>query len=153
MKKYFFGLVIIFGLSVYAMSASTYDPANTDQFEKSKLLLDIRGVIGTATHNATTNIDFDITDDELLTGATVHVQNSTFGDYIDIQVVHPIAGVVGQFVTSFYVNSDVQKQIDFENKYPAKIVSGLKLRIVYHSTGLVLDPKVAVNYVLHKVLL
>lgn len=146
-------IFVFLGILITAMSNSTFDPSNENQFEKSKLLLDIKGVIGTITHGTTGNVDLDITDDELITGATVNVQNSAFGDYMDIQVIVPPSTVANQFVTSFYVNSDAQKQIDFTNKYPAKIPAGLKLRLVYHSTGAVLDPKAAVNYVLHKVLL
>jgi len=129
-----------------------YNPRNQWEYDKNYIQLNLTGVSTNFSANTTTNLDLELTDDCLLTGGTVGVEGGVFGDTLSIQVVHPIAGVVAQFITDWHVLSDVQKQMDLTNVYPAKIPAGLKLRLVYTSTNLTTGGKVAVNYILHKVL-
>ena len=139
------------------MINSTYNPVSVNDFEKTKLTLNIMGTLGTAAHGTTTNIDFKLTDDNLLTGAIFQCKDANWGDSVTIQVVdvdgivYPAGSVLAQFVTNWYVVTDDQRQISMDVNYPAKIIAGLYLRVVYKSTGST-DVGVAGNYMLHKVL-
>lgn len=130
------------------MQNSTFNPVNVSDFTKDKLNKDCQGIINTiVTVNTATNIDFTLTDDEIIAGGHVFlVKDATWGDYVDFQIVHPTNGVLIQFITNWPINPDVkQQQIPISN-YPAKIITGLILRIIYHSTSLVLAPSVSIGY-------
>jgi hypothetical protein len=137
---------------------TTFNPSNMLQVDKNKLNLHCLGVTGTATGGGTTHIDYKLTDDCLLAGGEFITKTSVFGDSITFQVVDvdgivsPAGTVLNEFVTNFYLIEDQQKQFGFRAEYPAKIISGLYLRLIYNSTGL-LNVKVAMNYILHKVLI
>jgi len=133
------------------MQNSTYDPSADSEFSKKFINVDNKGVSGTATAGQSTNIDLTLADDDLLVGCQVLAQGSEFGDTCDFQVVHPQAGVLKQFCTDWGVSSDKQEKINFDSKFPAKIPTGLILRLVYHSIGTT-DVKVLVNYKLDKIL-
>lgn len=139
-------------------SGTQYNPINVDDFEKTKLNYDAVGVGGTATAGTTTNIDYAVTDDMLLTGAQVLTNTSVFGDSVSFQLVdvaglfYPPGSVLNQFVTNWQTRSDSQEQINLQVNYPAKVNAGLYLRLVYVSTG-TSSVAVAVNYSLHKILI
>lgn len=138
---------------------TTYSPGNTEAFDNKALVFNAKGISADATANATTNIDLKIDGDHLLTGAILLTNNSNFGDYISFQVVD-IDNVMGfgsnivlkQFVTNWYMLSDQQKQIDCSINYPAKLIDGLYIRLVYTSTSADVSPKVSVNYMLHTII-
>jgi hypothetical protein len=99
-----------------------------------------------------------MTDDCFLTGGILRTNNAVFGDYCDMQVIDKdnVLGyganvVLNQFVTKWYMRSDAQEQFEKSLPYPSKLLSGLYLRIVYHSIGSV-DVDVAMNYELHRAL-
>lgn len=139
-------------------SNTTFKPAKVSDFEASKLNFNGQGLIGTAIAGQSTPLDFQITDDCLLTGAILLSKNSVFGDHINLQIVDvdgllaPAGTVLNQFVTSWYLADDIQKQLDMQVAYPAKIYAGLYIRVVYISTGNN-DVDLAINYTLHKVLI
>lgn len=133
------------------MINSTYNPIQVYDLDKRKISTNNTGVIHTCAAGVSTNVDLTLSDDQLLTGLQIVADGSAFGDSIDMQVVHPIAGVVAQFATSVFINADKQEKVNELTNYPAKLQAGLSLRCVYHSTGST-DVIVAVNYRLHKVL-
>lgn len=133
-------------------TGTTFDPINTNFFEKTKLNKAARGVIATITAGATQSLDLTLTDDVIMAGGTVFLaKDASWGDKVAFQVVHPALGVVNEFIESWYVDPSVIKQEVPPSNYPAKLVAGLILRIVYQSTGTT-DVKIAVNYNLEKVL-
>lgn len=133
-------------------SGTTYDPTNTSFFDKTKLNKDAKGVQATVTAGTSQNIDLTLTDDCLLAGGTVFLaKGAVAGDKVDFQVVHPVAGVLIQFITDWFVNPDSTAQVVPTVSYPAKAFAGLILRVIYHSTGGA-NVWVAINYNREKVL-
>lgn len=141
------------------MPAGTkYAPINVSEYGSKDLNAALRGDLFQAAAGQETTRDFLISDDSLIDGAIVHVLNSALGDKLKCQVVdkNNIFGygantVLGQYVTDWYINPSKTEQLDFTCPYPAKIYSGLYLRVVYSSTG-ASPVDVIVNYKLHKVL-
>lgn len=138
--------------------STTYSPRNTNEFSSKCLNFDGIGINGTAIANTTTSIDYLITQDVLITGAILLTKNSKFGDNFIFQVVDidgilsPSGTILNQFITNWYVSEDIQKQLDMQINYPAKLYAGLYLRFMYTSIGDE-DVSVAINYTLHKVLI
>jgi len=133
-------------------SNTSFDPANTDSFEKSKMIKDAKGIKATIPFGTSANIDLTLTDDILLAGGTVFLaRGAAQGDKVDFQVIHPVYGVVNQFITDWYINPDSTEQTVPAANYPAKLPAGLTLRAVYHSVG-ASDVWVAINFNLEKVL-
>lgn len=138
---------------------TTYNPNNITEFNKRALLFNGVGVSAVAIAGNSTNIDYKITDDMLITGAQVLTDISTFGDSLSFQVIDidNIFGyganlVINQFVSNWQMKSDSQEQINLQVNYPSKIPAGLYLRSIYVSTG-VSDVKISINYTLHKVII
>jgi hypothetical protein len=141
------------------MQNSTYNPANINNFEKTKLSYSAVGISGSAVAGATTNFDYEVMNDILITGAQVLANIPTFGDSMSFQVVdvNNILGlgadvILNQFVTNWQLRSDSQEQIDLKINYPAKIIAGLYLRMIYKSTGTTVV-NIAANYSLHEILI
>lgn len=131
---------------------TTFDPQNANAFEKSKLFKDARGISATITAGTTTNLDLVLSDDILLAGGTTFLaKGAAQGDKVTFQVIHPVNGVIAQFISDWYLNPDVTLQQVPPSNYPAKILAGLTLRIAYTSVGAT-DVWVAVNYNIEKVL-
>jgi hypothetical protein len=135
------------------MIDSTYDPQKVTDFEKSKLNFSGKGVYGSCSESTTENIDFVLTDDVLLTGGIMRVKNGKFQDKITLQVIHPVAGVVNEFITDFGINEDAQKQFDISLPYGAKLPAGLSIRCVFTACADVGLREITVNYYLHKCML
>lgn len=116
-------------------SNTNFNPRNVNEFEKSKLNKDAIGVSETVPAGTTKDIDFTLSDDSLVMRSVLLVDGGVKGDKWTMQIVHPVAGVVFQAVTDWLVDwTVVQQPIPLSN-FPAKIFSGLKLRIKYTSTG------------------
>lgn len=136
---------------------TTYNPPNVNSFVKSALNFNAQGILATVIAGSVQNIDYQVSGDQLITGAYVLVQNGSFGDHVSFQVVDtqglyaPPGTMLNQFVSNWYIQSDSELQADFEINYPAKILSGLTLRLIYTSVGSN-NPSVAINYLLHEVL-
>lgn len=75
----------------------------------------------------------------------IELINAEIGDYCDFYVVHPIAGVLGQFAYTNYMAKDFYER---SSKYDADLLSGLILRMVYNS---ITAKNIYVNYLLHEV--
>lgn len=131
-------------------SNTTYNPEHINNFEKTKLNKNGQGASGTAVAGSTTNIDYTLTDDVLITGAFLLAKGAAQGDKVDFQVLSG-AAVVSQFITNWYLNPDSTLQSTPVSRYPAKLSTGLKIRIVYTSVG-GSNVWVAVNYDMEKVL-
>jgi hypothetical protein len=115
------------------------------------------GIAGTAIANTNTNIDYQLPEDRLILGAYAVLSGHALGDHMTIQIVdkdglyYPAGTVLNEFVTSWYAAPDVQTQKGMEAPYPAKVLQGLYLRCIYHSTGL-LNVSCHFNVLMHKVL-
>lgn len=136
-------------------SGTTYNPTHVNEFEKSKLFGNGLKVQGLAAAGTTTDFDLDLTDDNMFTGVWFIVRNGNLGDSAVLQVIdhagvtgHGPDVLLGQFV-DWGVPDTCDEQLDFV--YPAKLLAGFRLRLVYTSTGAV-QPFVICNYKLHKVL-
>jgi hypothetical protein len=141
------------------MQGSKYAPNSFHEYSSKDLNANFRGNKFVATKNTTTNNDMQITDDCLIDGAVLIVLGGVIGDKITAQVIDKdnIFGygantVLGQYVTDWYINPQESFQLDFNSTYPAKLFTGLYLRIVYTSIGTENDVDVIINYKLHKVL-
>jgi hypothetical protein len=133
-------------------SNTGYDPANIKEFEKSKLNKDAKGIQVIIPAGTNRNIDLLLTDDVLMAGGTIFLaKGAVAGDKVDFQIVHPVYGVVNQFITDWYLNPDSTSQEIPNANYPAKLFAGLTMRVVYHSVGST-DVWVAINYNKEKVL-
>lgn len=138
------------------MQNSTYNPIHIDDFDKSKLTFDGQGTSGTLTATRTSTLDYTLTDDCLITGVELIINNGNYGDTLSLQVVdttgftgYPAGTVLDQFASNWNVTPTSDSQFDIV--YPAKLITGLSLRISYTSTGLI-NVFVAANYKLHKIL-
>lgn len=133
-------------------SSTTFDPPNTNYFDKTKLNKTAQGVKITATAGTTTHLDYTLTDDVLMAGGNAFMaKGAAWGDKVAFQVLHPIAGLLLEFISDWYVNPDSTQQTVPTSNYPAKLVAGLILRVVYTSVG-ASNVEIAVNYNFEKVL-
>ena len=133
-------------------SNTQYRPLRNEEFQSDQVNFNGQSVFGACEENQSVSTDLTMMDDHLLTGGNFIVKGGKFGDKVTLQVIHPVAGVVGQYVTHFGIKSDVQDQFNLSLTYPAKIFTGLKLRVLYISTGEVGIREFCINYYLHKVL-
>jgi len=134
------------------MLNSGYDPVNVNDFEKSKLSFSGQGIYFECSENAEASQDLVLADDYLLTGGTLIVKGGDLHDKVYLQVIHPQAGLLSEFVSGFRVIGDQQKQFDLQLPYPAKIPGGLSLRCKFVAGATVGVRDIAVNFYLHKVL-
>jgi hypothetical protein len=136
---------------------TTFAPLKVSDFTSASLNFDGIGVSGSCavvdeTLPLPVNIDLALTDDVLLIGGILLVKWGQFNDKVCMQVVHPIAGVLNQYVTDYHIIEDSQKQFEILNVYPAKIPAGCILRVVYTPCNIVGNRNIAINYNLHKVM-
>jgi len=125
---------------------------HVDQFTSDALKFAGLSATGAAL-GAVTNIDKSLGFDVALTGAVLLVKGGRFGDRVSLQVVHPAAGVLEEFVTDWYVTEDAQKQFEIQLNYPANVPTGLILRVVYKAdVDLDVARNVAINYITHRVI-
>ena len=114
------------------------------------------GVSGTASNGTTTNINLDLTEERYINGVRLILQNHVFGDSVNFEVVdknnilgYGAGAVLDRFGADWYVNPDSACQGDILIDYPARVIAGLTIRIVYNSTGAE-DVGVKANIYLHK---
>ena len=131
-------------------TGTKYDPQNINEFEKSKLMKDGKGVSGTATAGQSTNFDLALSDDFLVTNGFLMAKGGAAGDKVDFKVLYGET-VVAQFITDWFVNPDSTQQDTPKSYFPAKLAAGLTIRLVYHSIGET-DVWVAINFDREKVL-
>ena len=140
------------------MQNSTLKLSQLSHFASTNVNSDTQGKLQTIPAGTTVSIDFKIIDDSFISGGILLTKNAAFGDKASFQVVDVdnIIGygnnvVLGQYITNWYMRSDSEMQINENMPYPAKIMSGLYLRIIYTSIGQT-DVDIAIIYKLHKAL-
>lgn len=116
------------------------------------------GIVGTATQNTTTDIDFKVTDEGVyVQGGQLLFQNAAWGDYITAQVVDKdnVTGLGAGTVLAEYIHKryvlPARGESELEVPYAGKVPKDTYLRIKYTSVSASTDVDVAVNYRLHKV--
>ena len=129
-----------------------YNPQKTSDFEKSKLIFSGQTIYFDALENDTTDGDLTLADDVLITGGQLLVKGGNIHDQVFMQVVHPTAGVLNEFVSGWRINPDSTDQFTIVLNYPAKIPAGLIIRCKYIADATTGTRDVAVNLHLHKVL-
>lgn len=124
------------------MSARFVDNA---QLNSDALQFGTISAAGTVSAGQTGNVDVALPLDAVLIAGQLVLNGHVFGDSVTFQVVHPVAGVVGEYVTGWYVSPGVSGQAELRAPFPANIPAGLSLRCAYTSTGGA-DVQVRVNY-------
>lgn len=94
-----------------------------------------------------TNLDLVLTEERFVDGGIVVTKDANPGDYCTFQIVHPVDGVVEQFVNRWVVAPGTGQM--HVNVYPARVPAGLTIRIVYNNVGAT-NAGCAVNLRLHK---
>jgi hypothetical protein len=131
---------------------TTYNPEKVSDFEKSKLNFLGQSISESTLENTTKNVDLTLTDDFLLTGGVLMVKNGKMTDKVSLQIVHPVYGVVNEFVKEYRVVEDEQVQFKIDLPYTAKLPAGLKIRCSYIASSELGERTFALNIFLHKVL-
>lgn len=126
--------------------STIFDPKSTSEMTKANLNFNGQKMMGTVLPGTTQNIDLTLTEDHLLTGATLILTNASSDDEVKFQIVMGTT-VVNQFIDWY------AKDLDKDIGYPAKIPAGLIIRVVYKNTNTTNSVKVRVNLNLHKILL
>lgn len=102
--------------------------------------------------NSTKEIDYLISDERYINGGRLIVKNMGEDDKITFQVVDKdgIFGfgpmVLDQFITDFYLPAGESLEVALD--YPARIVAGLYLRLIYTNTNSI-EASVKCNLYLH----
>lgn len=125
---------------------------HTSQFTSDAVKFAGKSAAGEAVADETKNIDYTVPYDLCITGAVVVVKNASISDKVCLQVVHPQAGVLDEFVTDWYMNEDRNHQFTIDLDYPANIPTGLIIRAVYKASSTAGTRYVRINYFLHKVI-
>jgi hypothetical protein len=140
-------------------SNTKYKPSNKSQFSADDMTTDFKGIRFDVNVNTITDCDYQITDDSILDGMIVDSINHVLGDKVTFQVIDKdnILGyganvILRQFGTDIYMTPGIVRQVDHSSEYPAKIFTGLYLRIKYTSTDISVAPTILVRYKLHKIL-
>lgn len=125
---------------------------HTSQFTSDAVKFVGASAAGDAVADETKNIDYTAPYDLCITGAVVVVKGGNINDKVCIQVVHPQAGVLDEFVTDWYMTEDRNHQFAIDLDYPANIPAGLIIRAVYKAGAAAGTRNVRINYFLHKVI-
>lgn len=133
-------------------SNTVYNPEKTADFVKSKLNFNGQSIRGEVETSQTTEADYILADDHLLTGGVLIVKEAKIGDKVSLQIVHPTLGVVNEFVKDYGLAEDQQVQFSLNLEYPAKLATGLKIRCKYVASDDSAKRQFVLNLLLHKVL-
>jgi hypothetical protein len=111
------------------------------------------GVYGACAAGQATDLDYTMAEALYVDGGDVVLENSIVGDWLEVNVIHPVYGPIAPYIKKRYVPASPAglgtPVMQVKTPYAGKIPAGLKLRLTYHSTGIV-DVKAGVNYNLHK---
>lgn len=129
-----------------------FNPKTLSEFNKDHLEFSGQAIFLNCNVSETQSQDLVLADDYLVTGGDLLVEGGLIDDKIFLQVVHPVAGVIKEFISGFRIASDTIKQLNLQLHYPAKIPAGLSLRCKYIASADGALRKIAVNFYLHKVL-
>ena len=115
-----------------------------------------KGIKDTAIAGQITNIDYKITEERWINGVNMILENHVIDDSVSFEIVDidNIFGlgentVLDRFAESWRVCTDESDQHSILIPYPARIIAGLYIRIVYTSTGST-NVIVRCNLFLHK---
>lgn len=101
----------------------------------------------------TKEIDYEFTENLYINGGCVILSGSVVGDWLEVKVIHPVYGAIKTYVKKRYVPASPagasSPVVEINTPYAGKIPAGLKLRMIFHSTGTE-DVKIASNYSLHR---
>lgn len=125
---------------------------HTNQFTSDAVKFAGASASDDAVADETKTIDYTVPYDLCITGAAVVVKGGSIDDKVCLQVVHPQAGVLDEFVTDWYMNEDRNHQFTIDLDYPANIPAGLIIRAVYKANSQAGTRNVRINYFLHKVI-
>lgn len=135
-----------------------YKPKVNNEYSSDDIKADFQGQNITATAGETTIHDFLLLHDYLVVGAVFSAIDTTFGDTVDFQIIDKDNAlgygnniVLDQYVTNWAIDPGASRQIDYNNPYPGKVPAGVYLRLIYNSVGEV-NPKISINYLVHKIL-
>lgn len=132
---------------------TTYNPTNTNDFDKTKLNFSGKSITFDCRPGETAYSDLQLTDDSLMTGGILLVKGGEINDQVYLQIAHPTLGVVNEFVSGFRIIEDQIKQFELQLNYPAKIFAGLSIRCKYVACSTMESTRsIALNLILHKVL-
>lgn len=81
----------------------------------------------------TSNLDISFPEDRELQGAELFVVGNAIGDYIQVQLVHPLVGVVGTLAENLYVPPG--GHIEVRGEATTSVPFGLIFRVVYTAVG------------------
>jgi len=82
------------------------------------------------------SVDISFIEDVYLKDGYIIVRNAPFGAYLDIEIIHPVAGIVGSFGRKIPLLGNGWFPLDTEDR--GYIPMGLIVRLtVYNSTGVV----------------
>lgn len=133
-------------------SNTVYNPEKTSEFVKSKLNFNGQSIRGTVEPSQITEVDYTLADDHLLTGGTLIVKEAKITDKVSLQIIHPTYGIINEFVKEYGVAEDQQVQFSLNLEYPAKLVTGLKIRCKYEASSDISVRQFVLNLRLHKIL-
>lgn len=153
MKKNFLFFVLTIAVTAVAIAAinTTYDAANIYTLDKNKI--EFNGVGVGAEVPASTDdyvIDYNLSDDNFLTGAKMMATGACGDDRIKVQVVCGTT-TVKQFID--WWSMDMDTQLPIPSKVPAShpVLGACKIRALYKNTCTT-TVKIRVNYHLYKIL-
>lgn len=97
-------------------------------------------------------LDFIVVDKDYLYKGILYPEqyDDGQGTILDWSVAAPNGVELDEFGSDWYVDDSTKTQLDVITPYPARIFSGLYMRIRYHAIGTTNDVKVKVNTYLHK---
>lgn len=134
------------------MTGSTLQVSSIDEFNSTNVVLDAQGTSAAIPIGSTGNVDLTLADDCFLTGIEVVSDGGAFGDALSLQVLAG-ATVLGTFASGWVVGMD-GLQVSHDSSYPAKILAGMTIRVIYQSKAIGIgNVNVAANYILHKALI
>ena len=108
-----------------------------------------KGIRTTVTAGETGNLDHTLAEMQYLNGGRVILENHSTNDELTFQVVHPQAGVLDEYISTWQVDIGQNLQESIILPYIAALPAGLILRVAYSSTGGA-DVIVKINYMLQK---
>jgi len=101
------------------------------------------GFTGTASANATSNIDYKVTADSVLDRIQLIFSSSLLGDKYTVQIVdkdNALGGganiVVASVFNEFNVDTALQTQVDYTSPIPIAIPANTYIRVRYTATAL-----------------
>jgi len=111
---------------------TVYNPKTLHEFTKDHLEFSGQSIYLTCGSSDTQEGDLALTDDYLITGGNLIVENGIIDDEVYLQVYHPTLGVVKEFVSGYRIASGTTRQLTLDLAYPAKTTAGaFNIRFIF----------------------